>query len=94
MQRCDQKKRKSKKNQNTFKYDCKRVSRRCGSYKMYLKGDSPHQTVMIVCECFLFSCNIIFVWWDTYAYLQKFHTQHAILCYYWYNVHLQRDLAI
>ena len=20
------------------------------SYKMYLKGDSPHQTVMIVCE--------------------------------------------
>ena len=25
-------------------------SRRYGSYKMYLKGDSPHQAVMIVCE--------------------------------------------
>ena len=25
-------------------------SRRCGSYKTYLEGDSPHQTVMIVCE--------------------------------------------
>ena len=25
-------------------------SRRCGSYRMYLKGDSPHQAVMIVCE--------------------------------------------
>ena len=24
-------------------------SRRCGSYRMYLKGDSPHQAVMIVC---------------------------------------------
>ena len=24
--------------------------RRCGSYRMYLKGDSPPQTVMIVCE--------------------------------------------
>ena len=25
-------------------------SRRCGSYRMYLEGDSPHQTVMIVCK--------------------------------------------
>ena len=25
-------------------------SRRCGGYKMYLEGDSPYQTVMIVCE--------------------------------------------
>ena len=25
-------------------------SRRCGSYRMYLEGDSPHQVVMIVCE--------------------------------------------
>ena len=25
-------------------------SRRCGNYRMYLEGDSPHQTVMIVCE--------------------------------------------
>ena len=22
-----------------------------GSYRMYLKGDSPHHAVMIVCEC-------------------------------------------
>ena len=25
-------------------------SRRCRSYRMYLEGDSLHQTVMIVCE--------------------------------------------
>ena len=42
------KKNKGKKNQNAFKYGCKRVSRRCGSYRMYLEGDSPHQAVMIM----------------------------------------------
>ena len=25
-------------------------SRRCGSYRMYLEGDSPHKAVMIVYE--------------------------------------------
>ena len=45
-----QRKIKSKKNQNAFKYGCKYVSRRCGSYKMYLESNSPHQAVMIVCE--------------------------------------------
>ena len=44
------KKNKSKKNQNAFKYYCKRVSKRCKSYRMYLEGDSIHQAVMIVCE--------------------------------------------
>ena len=39
---------KRKKNQNAFKYGCKRVSGRCGSYRMYFKGDGPHQTIMIV----------------------------------------------
>ena len=24
--------------------------RRCGSYRMYFEGDSPHQAIMIVCE--------------------------------------------
>ena len=46
-----QKKNKSKKNQNDSKYDCKRVSRRCESYKMYFEGDSSHQVVIIMCEC-------------------------------------------
>ena len=45
------KKKKSKKNQNTFNIGCKRVSRRCRSYQMYFEGDSPHQAIMIVCEC-------------------------------------------
>ena len=40
------KKTKSKKNQNAFTYGCKRVSRKCGSYKIYLEGDSPHQAVV------------------------------------------------
>ena len=46
---------KSKKNQNAFKNCCKSVSKRCGSYMKYLKSDSPHQTVMIMCECLKFS---------------------------------------
>ena len=40
---------KSKKNQNTLNMIAS-VSRRCGSYRMYLKCHSPHQAVMIVCE--------------------------------------------
>ena len=49
------KKIKSKKNQNNFKYGCKRVSRRYESYRMYLEGDSPYQAVIIVCELNWFS---------------------------------------
>ena len=41
---------KSKKNQNALNMIASVSSKRCGSYKMYLKGDSPHQAVMIVCE--------------------------------------------
>ena len=45
-----QRKIKSKKNQNALHMIASMYSRRCGSYRMYLEGDSPHQTVMIVCE--------------------------------------------
>ena len=70
---------KSKKNQNAFKYGCKRVSTRCGSYRMYLEGDSPHQAVMIVREWnwFFHISNRH----NMYAHMQScnvFHTQHAI----------------
>ena len=41
---------KSKKNQNALNMIASVSSRRRGSYRMYLEGDSPHQTVMIVCE--------------------------------------------
>ena len=44
------KKNKSKKNQNALNMIASVYSRRCGSYKMYLEGDTPHQTVMIMCE--------------------------------------------
>ena len=73
------KKNKIKKNQNILYMIASVSSRRCGSYKMYLGGDSLHQSVMIVCELNWFShisnrhnmltlmqsCNV-------------FHTQHAI----------------
>ena len=54
-------------------------SRRCGSYRMYLKGDSPHQAVMIVCElkCFSHISNCH----NMYTLMQScyvFQTQHAI----------------
>ena len=44
------KKNKSKKNQNALYMIASVSSRRCGSYRMYLKGNSPYQAVMIVCE--------------------------------------------
>ena len=54
-------------------------SRRCGSYRMYLEGDSPHQAIMIMCELKRFSyisnCH------NMYTLMQScnvFHTQHAI----------------
>ena len=45
-----QRKIKSKKIKNALKMIASVFSRRCGSYKMYLEGDSPYQAVMIVCE--------------------------------------------
>ena len=45
-----QRKLKSKKIKNAFNMVASMYYRRCGSYKMYLKGDSPHQTIMIMCE--------------------------------------------
>ena len=39
------------KDQIALKKGCKHVSRRCGSYIIYLEGDSPHQAVMIVSGC-------------------------------------------
>ena len=52
--------------------------RKYGSYKMYLEGDSLHQTVMIVCELKWFShilnCH------NMLTHLQSsdvFHTQHV-----------------
>ena len=54
-------------------------SRRCGSYRMYIDGDSPHQAVMIVCELKRFSH--ISNRHNMYTLMQScniFHTQHAI----------------
>ena len=70
---------KSKKNQNALNMIASVYSRRCGNYRMYLEGDSPHQTIMIVCELKWFfhisNCH------NMYTFMQScdvFHTQHAI----------------
>ena len=88
------KKNKSKKNQNAFKYGFKHVSRRCRSYKIYLECDSPHQLVMIVCECIWSSHisnlhNMRHIWT-----LAMFHTQHANSLLLLIHVQVQCDLAI
>ena len=54
-------------------------SMRCGSYRMYLEGDSPHQTAMIVYELkwFSYTSNR----YNTQTLMQScnvFHTRHAI----------------
>ena len=41
------KKNKKKKDQNALYMIASVYSRRCGSYRMYLEGDSPHQAVML-----------------------------------------------
>ena len=54
-------------------------SRKCRSYRMYLKGDSPHQAVMIVCELKRFS--YISNRHNMYTLMHScdiLHTQHAI----------------
>ena len=54
-------------------------SRRCGSYKMYLKGDNPHQAVMIVCELKRFShISNRHNMYTLMHFCYVFHTQHAI----------------
>ena len=44
------KRNKSKKNQNALNLIASVYSRICGSYRMYLEGDSPRQIVVIMCE--------------------------------------------
>ena len=41
---------KQKKIKNALNMIASVYSRRCGSYRMYLEGDSPYQAVMIMCE--------------------------------------------
>ena len=74
-----QRKIKSKKIKNALKMIANVYLRRCGSYSMYLKSDSPHQAVMIVCELKQFS--YISNRHNMYILMQScdvFHTQHAI----------------
>ena len=73
------KKNKSKKNQNALYLIASMYSRRCESYRIYLKCDSPYQAIMIVCELEQFShisnCH------NMYTLMQScnvFHTQHRI----------------
>ena len=44
------KKNQKQKDQNALKMIASVYSRRCGSYRMYPEGNSPHQAVMIMCE--------------------------------------------
>ena len=73
------KKNQKQKDQNDSKMFASVFSRRCGSYRMYLEGDSPHQAVMIMCELKRFSH--ISNRHNMYTLIQScdvFHTQHAI----------------
>ena len=74
-----QRKIKSKKIKNALKIIANVYSWKCGSYRMYLEGDSPHQAVMIVCELKRFSH--ISNRHNMYTLMQScdvFHIQHTI----------------
>ena len=53
-------------------------TKRCGSYKIYIEGDSLHQTIIIVCEIKWFShisnCHNIYTLMQS---CDVFYTQHA-----------------
>ena len=73
------KKIKKQKEKNALYMIASMYTRRCESYWMYLEGDSPHQTVMIVCELKWF-CHISNRY-NMYTLRQSydvFHIQHAI----------------
>ena len=73
------KKWKSKRSKMLLNMIASMYSRRCGSYRMYLEGNSPHQAVMIMCELKWFPH--ISNRHNMYTLMQScdvFHTQHAI----------------
>ena len=73
------KKSKAKRSKNALKMIASVYSNRYESYRMYLKGDSPHQAVMIVCKLKWFSH--ISNRHNMYTLIQSwdvFYTQHAI----------------
>ena len=89
------KKIKSKKIKNALKMIASVYSRSCGSYRMYLKGDSPHQAVMIVCELrdFLISQIVITrIHLCNLAIFFTHNTQYSLL--FLIYVQVQCDLAI
>ena len=84
------------KDQNALYMIASVSSRRYGSYRMYLEGDNPHQTIMIVCELKWFSH--ISNHHNMLTHMQScdvFHTQHAIFfatldtcaCTMWFGHH-------
>ena len=86
---------KSKKIKNALKMIASVYSRSCGSYRMYLKGDSPHQAVMIVCELsdFLISQIVITrIHLCNLAIFFTHNTQYSLLLLV--HVQVQCDLAI
>ena len=90
-----QRKIKSKKIKNALNMITSVYSRRCGSYRMYLEGFSPHQTVMIVCELKWFSH--ISNRHNMYTLMQScdvftHNTQYSLLLLI--HVQVQCDLAI
>ena len=90
-----QRKNKSKKNQNVLYMIASMSSRRCGSYRMYLESDSPHQAVMIVCELKRFLISQIVITCIHLCNLAMFfihNTQYSLLLLI--HVQVQCDLSI
>ena len=73
------KQKKEEEDQNALYMIASMYSRRCGSFRMYLEYDSPHQIVMIVCELKWFSH--ISNHYNMLTLMKScdiFHTEHAI----------------
>ena len=76
---CLKEKSKEKRSKNALNMTASMYSRRCGSYRMYLEGDSPHQAVMIVCELKWFSpISNRHNMYTLMQFCDVFHTLHPI----------------
>ena len=79
------------KDQNALYMIASVYSRRCGSYRMYLEGDSPHQTVIIVCELSDFLISQIVITCRRLCNLAIFFThnmQYSLLLLIYVQVHV------
>ena len=84
-----QRKWKAKRSKSTLKMIASVYSRRYENYRMYLEGDSPHQTIMIVCELKWFFHISNHHNMHTFFHILNYHNMYTLMqsCDVFYTKH-------